>query len=475
MRRFLSHITVWTVLAILALATIQGVTASNNNLPPVLDLTASVQPIYPLNAMIALPITLENRSIIDYKLVWNNSCKFDIYITDGTVVYENPKVCATATQEMILGKTTREFYNESFDLKDSNLKPGNYRLVIEANATATHMETGMVREIPKVSKEIRLYADKALTWIETNKSTYRAGEAIVAGVVIENQTNKPFVFPFPGCEEGNWSITRHGSTTKVFEGTCPTPAPNMTLSVMAGARHAHRITLNANLSAGNYDLHYDGVATKEIRVGSGGTAPVNPTPSSGTGFSGGEPLGNRPFRDIYPTHWAYDYIVDLKEAGVVSGYEGGYFWPESAVTRAEFLKMLMEGLELSVSTSQVGMNPFTDVRAGTWYFPYVKAAKTLGLVEGYVNGTFHPSASINRAEAVHLALNLSDMAPLRTWESPSPFKDVYSGNWFGASVSSAFRLDLIGGYPDGTFRPANDLTRAEAARIVSSIRSRMGE
>lgn len=90
------------------------------------------------------------------------------------------------------------------------------------------------------------------------------------------------------------------------------------------------------------------------------------------------------------------------------------------------------------------------------------------IVEGYTDGTFRPDSAVTRAEALKMLLKATRLTPLPDEVTPLTFTDVPEDAWFRRIVEDAFSLQLIEGYGDGTFRPDASITRAEAAKIIFS-------
>ncbi|HLG25366.1 MAG TPA: S-layer homology domain-containing protein, partial [Candidatus Gracilibacteria bacterium] len=117
---------------------------------------------------------------------------------------------------------------------------------------------------------------------------------------------------------------------------------------------------------------------------------------------------------------------------------------------------ILPGLAAAVS--------FPDVSEKTVNFNAVEYLKAKGIVSGYPDGTFQPDKTINRAEAVKMVL-LASATPLESNELLG-FPDVSSGDWFFQYVRAAVTADIIEGYPDGSFKPANNINVAESLKII---------
>ncbi|MDI3328514.1 MAG: S-layer homology domain-containing protein [Alicyclobacillaceae bacterium] len=182
---------------------------------------------------------------------------------------------------------------------------------------------------------------------------------------------------------------------------------------------------------------------------------------------------NRSFADVPGGYWGADFIGGLANRLVVVGYPDGKFYPDRPITRAEFATILVRSLGLE----PVNGSPFPDVEQSAWYGPYVGAAVKAGLVHGYTDGTFRPSAQISREEAAQMLYNAEKF--LKTDTGVDRDRAVQAVGRFtdGKNVSTAF-VDAVGtltsqglikGYPDGSFQPAGKTTRAEMSTLVYKL------
>ena len=170
------------------------------------------------------------------------------------------------------------------------------------------------------------------------------------------------------------------------------------------------------------------------------------------------------FSDI-AGHWAAEFIMNLYELGIIEGYEDGTYRPNIEVNRAEFTKMVLAAFDIDVPET-VDEAPFSDVETGLWYTPYIAKAKELGIVEGYADGTFRPTATVNRVEALKIVLEASGLA---IEGGEMVFPDTIDGAWYEKYVAFAQLMEVVGGYSDGTFGPENSLLRSEVAKIVWNV------
>lgn len=154
----------------------------------------------------------------------------------------------------------------------------------------------------------------------------------------------------------------------------------------------------------------------------------------------------------------------------VSGYPDGRFRPDSYITREEAATMIMVSLEINPATPASAT--FPDVPLSSWSSKWIEAAAQRGYLKGYSDGTFGPGKNITRAEMASILVKIvSDKTVTRNAELKD-FVDVPDGQWYTNAVRLAALYELVTGYPDGTFRPEQQLTRAEAVTMVNHMLSR---
>lgn len=177
--------------------------------------------------------------------------------------------------------------------------------------------------------------------------------------------------------------------------------------------------------------------------------------------SGGDACGS--FNDI-DDHWAVDYICNLYDRDVVKGRTNSKYYPNEDVTRAEFLKMVLLGLDYDVEEKS-GVH-YTDVDDDDWFYEYVTYATAHDIVDGYEDGTFRPNDDISRAEAIVMVLKAADEEDYTYDEEDIEFWDVDESDWYAWAVVVADEANIISGYSDDSFKPESDISRGEAAKIV---------
>ena len=145
------------------------------------------------------------------------------------------------------------------------------------------------------------------------------------------------------------------------------------------------------------------------------------------------------------------------------------FVPDGNLTRAEaaaILSRLTEGFE---EDGTYPAAPYSDLVAGAWYVKYVNFAADKGIVNGRTDGTFDPDANITRAEFATMIANFAKIAPVDT---AAVSTDV-AGHWAEGYIAALEQAKIVTGYEDGTFKPNNSITRAEAATMVNGAIGRV--
>lgn len=175
-------------------------------------------------------------------------------------------------------------------------------------------------------------------------------------------------------------------------------------------------------------------------------------------------------------HWAAQTVQQLVSQGIINGYEDNTFRPENSITRAECAAIIKRALSLSEDCSPCTLSEFTDAAdVQEWAEGPVAAVVEAGLLKGYLNAdgtkTFQPAKKISRVE---MAVLLSRVINQNTGSGDQAAKLTFTDlneipDWALDGVSAAAASGLINGYPDGTFMPEKEVTRAEAATMIDRL------
>ena len=243
------------------------------------------------------------------------------------------------------------------------------------------------------------------------------------------------------------------AAAKVKKGGSYTVAPVQTTSQSRYTFSGWRINGSGDVVTEIKDIQQDvkliGVWTRRSSGGGGGSRkPTVDIPDDvPTGLNGDD-------------HFAY-----------IVGYPNGNVEPNGNITRAEvatiFFRLLTEEVRTANSTQS---NSLSDVTRGQWFNHAVSTLSSMGIVKGHNDGTFAPNAPITRAEFAAIAARFDD----KNTDTSSKFTDIAS-HWAKNEIGIAANKGWINGYPDGTFRPNQYITRAEAMTLVNRVLNRLPE
>ncbi|NLB88617.1 MAG: S8 family serine peptidase, partial [Syntrophomonadaceae bacterium] len=180
------------------------------------------------------------------------------------------------------------------------------------------------------------------------------------------------------------------------------------------------------------------------------------------------------FNDIR-YHWARPQIEYLKSRDMVSGYADNSYRPDSYISRAEFITLLISFHNQRDEASRLakGATSFKDVFDDYWAKGYIELASELGIAQGDDRGNFRPHHLISREEAVVMLVN-SLKVKVDIAEEDLDLDLLYKdydkiSPWAKKAIYYAAKQKLISGYPDGEFKPQNKLTRAEVTVIFENL------
>lgn len=167
---------------------------------------------------------------------------------------------------------------------------------------------------------------------------------------------------------------------------------------------------------------------------------------------------NTTFTAVYGDH--LNYMV---------GRSAMEFVPNGNLTRAEAAAILSRLTEGFAEDGTYPAAPYSDLVSGAWYVKYINFAADKGIVNGRTDGTFDPDANITRAEFATMIANFAKIAPVDT---AAVSTDV-AGHWAEGYIAALEQAKIVTGYEDGTFKPNNSITRAEAVTMVNGAIGRV--
>ena len=237
-----------------------------------------------------------------------------------------------------------------------------------------------------------------------------------------------------------------------------------------------------------YTLHYEsngGTAYKDERCSSGTKVTLDKTPTresyTFTGWYADKALTQKitsvtmnSDKTVY-AGWEATGVPDKLNGddhfAYVIGYPDGKVHPEGNISRAEVATIFFRLLKADIRDGNLTAdNEFSDVSDGQWHNKAISTMAKLGAVKGRNAEAFDPDAPITRAEFATICARF-DKTQIST---SSNFTDI-SGHWAEKYIERAATLGWIAGYSDGTFRPGNYITRAEAMTMINRVLCRVPE
>lgn len=206
--------------------------------------------------------------------------------------------------------------------------------------------------------------------------------------------------------------------------------------------------------------------------GGGSTSPASGSHSGSVssfevkpGAESMKPLDVSYFTDLDNYGWAKNAVGSLFVKGIVSGRGDGLFAPNDAVTREEFVKILVLAMDLA---DDAPCENFSDVDEQAWYAPYITSAVNKGVINGQGEGIFGVGQIVTRQDMA--VMMYRTIVKKDAHESSSEFSDIDTVSEYAKeAVKYMNAAGILNGYEDGTFRPFNPVTRAETAVAVSRM------
>ncbi len=252
-----------------------------------------------------------------------------------------------------------------------------------------------------------------------------------------------------------------------------------TPKALADAFHNAVVEVSGGGSAGGSDGSGDssgsGNSGGSGGMGAGGGVSIgSPTPEDSSNTDNGAsdtPNAGKPsFSDMGSGHWAYKYINELSAKGILNGYNDGSFKPDNNVTREEFVKIVIVATGLY---DEETVCSFDDIDEADWFYQYVASAFDKGIIRGVDDALFGVGEAISRQDvAVIIARIISYLKDEALPQSEAEFADSeLVSDYATESIGYLSGIGILNGYEDGSFRPQNALSRAEAATIISKLLS----
>lgn len=252
-------------------------------------------------------------------------------------------------------------------------------------------------------------------------------------------------------------------------------------------RQYDSVSVNRALVGADFTKARDVAAALEKRMNELDRAkPSSGTSSSGGSSGGGGGLSSQvqvpsvpskpqtpqvaaPFADLDDAEWARESITALYVIGVINGIDEVSFCPNQAITRAEFVKMVVTAFDLYDENAQC---EFNDAAKDSWSYPYLASAYENDMIYGYDDGTIGAAEPISRQDVCVIADRVcrKKSIQLASGLERRVFSDsVQIADYAADSVAALQNAGIVNGLTDGTFQPLRSVTRAETAKIIYGL------
>ena len=164
-------------------------------------------------------------------------------------------------------------------------------------------------------------------------------------------------------------------------------------------------------------------------------------------------------------HWAANTINEWKNEGLASGYPDGTFKPDKPITRAEFMSMVNKVFNFKTETDEF----FYDISETDWYYSTVRTAMSIGYINGYPDNTMRANNPITREEVATIVdriLSQDIQSSQETFIDSNRFQ-----SWSKSAIETIRSFGIMGGYPNGEFKPGSMITRAEAIKTLDNAKN----
>jgi len=172
------------------------------------------------------------------------------------------------------------------------------------------------------------------------------------------------------------------------------------------------------------------------------------------------------FADIGEVHPHFQAIKYLKNEGVIEGYPDGTFKPDNSVSRVEVIKFILEGIEADLKAART--LSFKDTNKSEWYANYLYTAMDKGIVEGYPDGSFKPSNTVNKVEFLKMLIEAMNI-DVNPNVGRFTFTDVDEDQWYAKYVRFAIDKNLID-VEGRQFKPTEQMSRDEVAEAIYRVK-----
>ncbi len=287
-------------------------------------------------------------------------------------------------------------------------------------------------------------------------------------------------------------ITWHSSNSKIISDTGAYTQRSGTSSVTVVTLTA-TVTYNGYTETKEFKIY---AATKVTASGGGGGGGGGGSGGGGGGSAGGiytgadalqpvqsektappvplteDELTQGHFGDVPNDHWAFDYIEKLTERKIISGVSDDTFEPERAITREEFVKLIVTAFGYNLKPDAAN---FEDVASDEWFADYVSTAYSEGIVSGVTDTLFGVGENITRQDMMVIIARVLEKADVDFMGVEPEFTDIEdAADYARDAVTKLSKIGIISGDEDNRLLPGENATRAEAAKMLYEAMSKGG-
>lgn len=171
------------------------------------------------------------------------------------------------------------------------------------------------------------------------------------------------------------------------------------------------------------------------------------------------------FSDVDSSNPNYTAIMDLKSRGIIGGYSDGTFKPNQEVNRVEALKIILLGAKIEVPDATTSLT-FKDTNSSEWYAKYLLKAVELKIVQGYADGTFKPTQTVNLAENLKMLINTKQIDLSGITVNTDPYADTPATEWYAKFIQYAKEHNWVTADSSNKVYPGQGMTRGKLAQLI---------
>jgi len=251
-------------------------------------------------------------------------------------------------------------------------------------------------------------------------------------------------------------------------------AADVTVTVLEGATTI-KVLANEVMNSGTHNVVWDGTNTASdtvdegdytVKIEASNTEGLNEVDVAVTVDMAADSAYCAGFTDVTTSHPLCPAITYVKDEGIFEGYPDGSFRPNQVINRVETTKVILEGFSSTLLPDDGTDLGFSDVILNSWYMTYLKTAQAAGIVEGYPDGTFKPIQQVVKVELLKIFFETSGDDLSGITVTTPPYPDTpLSAVWYLKYVQFCKDHSLIDTDALGNFKPGEGMKRGDVAKL----------